>query len=76
MEYPKQVMRLRELMKLGFPEEFLMNAYRNKEQRFAWKMDMTRKNSPIIFDTSGLEEYRLQQIRNEKEAAKRRTGVC
>jgi hypothetical protein len=76
MEYPKQVMRLRELEAMGIPESFLMDAYRSKNQRFAWKLDMTKKNSPILFDTSGFEEYRMSLIKNEQEANRRNRRVC
>lgn len=75
MDYPKQVMKMSELKGMGFPEEYLMDAYRDQKQTFAWKMDMTKKNSPIVFDTSGLEEYRLKQIKLEREAMKHRQIV-
>lgn len=68
MTYAKPIMRLAELKKMGYPEEFLLNAYRNPSQAFAWKMDITKKNSPILFDTEGLEQYRLTQIKNERMA--------
>lgn len=70
MIYAKPVMRISELKKMGLPEEFLMNAYRNPNQTFAWKMDMTKKNSPILFDTDGLERYRQKQILMERQANK------
>jgi hypothetical protein len=76
LEYPKQVMRLSELKTMGIPEEFLMNAYRSRNQNFAWKLDMTKKNSPILFDTSGFEEYRLGLIKSEREANRRNRYVC
>jgi hypothetical protein len=76
MEYPKQVMKIRELEKMGIPTRFLMDAYRSKDQRFAWKQDMTKRNSPILFDTAGLEEYRVKLIKNEQEANRRSRRVC
>lgn len=75
MEYPKQVMKITELTELGFPKEWLMKAYRNKSQNFAWKIDMTKRNSPIVFDTKGLEEYRLKMINAERIAIARAKRV-
>lgn len=68
MNYPKQIMKITELIGIGFPKEYLMNAYRSKNQTFAWKMDITKKNSPILFDTEGLEAYRKKQISIEQQA--------
>ena len=61
MEYPKPVMRKSELEKMGFPEEYLMRIYRTKWQSIAWKIDPTSRNSPILFDTQGLEKFRAQK---------------
>lgn len=58
MQYPKKIMRLQELKKIGFPEAYLMRIYRTKGQTIAWKMNQTRRNSPIVFDTEGLEKLR------------------
>lgn len=68
MEYPKPVMRLTELQEMGFSKEYLMKAYRSKEQVFAWKIDMTKENSPILFDTKQFEQYRIRLIGLEKKA--------
>lgn len=68
MEYPKPVMRLTELQKMGFSKEYLMKAYRSKDQVFAWKIDMTKGNSPILFDTKQFEQYRIRLIGLEKKA--------
>lgn len=68
MEYPKPVMRLTELQKMGFSKEYLMKAYRSKDQVFAWKIDMTKGNSPILFDTKQFEQYRIGLIGLEKKA--------
>lgn len=67
MNYPSKVMKISELMKMGFPKEYLMIAYRSRKQTFAWKMDATKSNSPILFDTEGLEEYRRKQISIEQQ---------
>ena len=68
VNYPKQIMKITELIGIGFPKEYLMNAYHSRNQTFAWKMDMTKKNSPILFDTEGLEEYRQKQMSTERLA--------
>lgn len=62
MEYPKQVMKQSELLKMGFPEAFLQMAYLTKGQTFAQKIDPTVRNSPIIFDTSGFEKWRMGRL--------------
>lgn len=63
MEYPKEVMRQQELLKMGFDECFLCRAFNTPGQDFAWKNDPFKKNSPILFDTKGFEKWRLKQVR-------------
>lgn len=58
MNYPKQVMKIKELVAMGYPEEWLLAIYRNRHQKIAWKMDESKSNSPILFDTEELEKYR------------------
>lgn len=38
MEYPKPVMKMGELVKMGFPRSFLDEAYRERGQDFAQKV--------------------------------------
>ena len=38
MKYPKQVMTIKELRAMGFPDEWLRSIYRNRHQNIAWKM--------------------------------------
>ena len=71
MEYPKQIMKMQELSKMGFPVEFLQIAYLTKGQTFAQKMDPTKKNSPIIFETAGFEEWRMRRLMAETKALPR-----
>lgn len=59
MKYAKQVMRMSELKKMGFPEAYLMRAYRQRGQKFARKIDGTKENSPIIFDTEEFDKWRI-----------------
>lgn len=74
MTYAKAVMRISELKRMGFPEEFLLRAYRSANQNFAWKIDTTKSNSPILFDTELFEVYRLKQISIENQINKNRTS--
>lgn len=59
MDYPKPVMKISELKKLGFSREYLLKAYRRKGQSYAWKMSPA-PNSPIVFDTEAFEKWRLR----------------
>ena len=68
MEYPKPMMRLKELMAMGIPESMLMNAYREKGQNFAQKIDPKRSNSPIVFDTAEFDKWRMKMQRTENKA--------
>lgn len=75
MEYPNKMMRKKELLEMGFPEELLDRAYREKGQTFAYKISPTKKNSPIMFDTAGFERWRLKQIQTENRSLQRGCGV-
>lgn len=58
MEYPKPVMKMSELKKMGFSEKFLLKAFRMQGNRaIAWK-DGDHENSPINFDTDAFEKWR------------------
>ena len=71
MEYAKPVMKLTELQKMGFTKDYLMSVYHDKRQNFAWKMNMTARSSPILFDTAEFEKFRVKQIELEKKAMHR-----
>lgn len=60
MEYPKEVMRLKDLVTMGFPEDYLLRIYRSRNQKIAWKTG-NKINCPILFDTKELEKYRRAQ---------------
>lgn len=60
MQYPKPVMKSTELEEMGFPREFLLYAFRRKGQTFAWKMNPTKSNSTIVFDTEEFEKWRVK----------------
>ena len=44
MEFPKQIMKMSELKKLGFPIPLLMEVYRDPKQNFATKIDPSKPN--------------------------------
>ena len=69
MEYPKQIMRMRELIEMGVPEETLQAAYRMPGQTFARKSNPLKKNSPIVFDTKGLEKW-WERMENAQRKAR------
>lgn len=56
MEYPKAVMKKKELENLGFAEAWLLMVYRTT-RGIAWKTGAA-PNCPILFDTAELEKYR------------------
>ncbi len=60
MQYPYKVMRIRDLEKLGFPREYLLAIFRQRNQKIAWKTG-NKPNCPILFDTDELEKYRKAQ---------------
>lgn len=64
MEFERPVMRKTALIKMGFSEEILDQAYRDKTQRFAWKINPTKPNSPIEFDTKGF-DYWLEKHKQQ-----------
>lgn len=73
--YPKPIMKISELIKMGFTRDYLLNIYALPTQDFAWKQNATKKNSPIMFETEKLEEYRQNQIKLEQQSKKRRVAV-
>lgn len=68
MIFPKKIMRMSELKDMGFPEEYLLRAYRSIGQTFATKLNPYKQNSPIIFDTVGLNEWMQKEIRAQNKA--------
>lgn len=74
MEYPKPIMKRSELLKMGFPEEFLDRAYRVRGQTFAVKLNPMKQNSPIIFQTEEFEQWRQKDAQTQERA--RRRHVC
>jgi len=66
MEYPKKIMRFNELVDMGFPKEMLLKICSDKDQTIAFKNNPTKRNSPFLFDTDGLEQYRLNLVRRSR----------
>lgn len=60
MTYPKEVMSLKELIKMGFPENWLMRLYRVNNNGLAWKAGH-HKNNKILFDVERLERIRVAE---------------
>lgn len=58
MTYPKEVMRLSELKKMGFDEDWLMSIARKNLNRVAWR-NVYKRTSPWYFSTEELEKVRL-----------------
>lgn len=63
MEFPKQIMKMSELKSLGFPQPLLLEAYRDPKQTFATKVDPSKPNSTIIFDTVGFDKWIAKRIK-------------
>lgn len=70
-KYPKRIMRLNELVEMGYSKEYLMKQYRTKGQKFARKQDPTRRSSPIIFDTELFEKQQRRQQELENQQIRR-----
>ncbi len=75
MQYPKPFMRLQELKSMGLPEQMLLDAYREKGQRFAQKINPAKKTSPILFDTTEFEKWRLARLDLENKSIPRGRAV-
>lgn len=63
MKYPKPIMKTAELIEMGFPEQFLLNAFNEPNQTFATKISPHKKSSGILYDTEGFENWRAKQCR-------------
>lgn len=77
MKYPKKIMNRGELIRgMGFTEPYLMRAFSTPGQTFAWRANPANKHSPILFDTDGLEEWRIKDCQMQERARKMRTTVA
>ena len=71
MTYPKPVMRISELIYMGFSYQYLRRAYGSPGQTFATKVSPLKKNSAILFDTEEFEKWRVQDIENQMKGLQR-----
>lgn len=77
MEYPKPIMNRGDLIRdMGFTEPYLMRAFSTPGQTFAWRANPANKHSPILFDTAGLEAWRLEDCKMQERARTMRTTVA
>lgn len=77
MKYPKKIMNRKELISgMGFTEPYLMRAFSAPGQTFAWRENPNNKHSPILFDTDGLEEWRMRDCQMQERARKIRGVVA
>lgn len=58
MNYPKQVMTIKELTEMGFHDDWLRMVFRMRDQTIAWKKNPKKEKSTILFSTEELEKYR------------------
>lgn len=72
MNFPKQIMRKMELIKMGVPKELLNRIYDEPGQRIAWKLDPTLRNSPILYDTEKLQDRIYEDMRLDRALNNRR----
>lgn len=68
MKYPSDVMRIADLEKMGFPKSYLLRAYHSRGKTFATKMNPAKRNSPIIFNTEGFDQWMQQEIKAQQSA--------
>lgn len=66
MEFEKKVMKISELKKIGFSEDYLLEIARHPNQDFAWKQNPGKINSPLLFDTDRLQKFLDKQIAVQK----------
>ena len=71
MKYPRQIMKISDLEQMGFPKEYLLRAYRSRGQTFATKMNPSKTNSPIIFNTEGFDQWMQQEIKAQQATERR-----
>ena len=71
MKYPRQIMKISDLEQMGFPKEYLLRAYHSRGQTFATKMNPAKRNSPIIFNVEGFDQWMQQEIKAQQAAERR-----
>lgn len=58
----KKIYRLKELRAMGYPTEYCRNLVHIPGQKFAWKQDPRKKNSPILIDLDEFLKFREKEI--------------
>lgn len=77
MNYPKEIMSRKALIKqMGLTEAYLMRAFSTPGQTFAWRENPLNKHSPILFDTAGLEKWRIEDCKMQERARTQRAVVA
>lgn len=71
MKYPRHIMKISDLEQMGFPKEYLLRAYHSRGQTFATKMNPAKRNSPIIFNVEGFDQWMQQEIKAQQAAERR-----
>lgn len=64
-------MKISDLEQMGFPKEYLLRAYHSRGQTFATKMNPAKRNSPIIFNVEGFDQWMQQEIKAQQVAERR-----
>lgn len=76
MNYPSEIMTRKALIsQMGFTEAYLMRAFSTPGQTFAWRENPMNKHSPILFDTEGLEEWRIKDCQRQERARRTRETI-
>lgn len=76
MTFPKACMSIDELADFtGLSRDYLLEAYRRRDNNFAKKLNPAARNSKIVFDTEKFEQWWEKQIKMEVEAMHRKGAV-
>jgi hypothetical protein len=67
MEYPKKIMNMKELMKLGYTERYLYRIFCTRGQTCAFRLNPLNPRSRILFDTDELEKMKEREIRAQQK---------
>ena len=72
MQYPKKLMSISELVRdCGYKRDYLERIYRTPGQTMARKLDPTKINSKIVFDTEELEKDNKSKTKLGNQEASR-----
>ena len=63
----KKIYRLKEMIEMGYPTEYCRNLLHIPGQKFAWKEDPKKINSPVLVDYEEFLKFREGQIRMSAE---------